>query len=454
MSAPEQTPGTLAFTLGPFAVLVRPSFWLGMAFFGGGFNRGVSLKSVLVFIVVAFISLLVHELGHAVTGRMFGAGSWIELYSMGGLTHHDRVLSRWRDVLMAAAGPAFGFGLYGLCWLLEPHLHPESMYRPAVGMMMWINSRWGLLNLLPVLPLDGGRVLAGLLGPSQRRLARQIAVGVAVLGAAVGYLYYGDWWFLLLFGYLAFQNIQALGRERDLRPHRPPPAEKDALGRGWKALLSGDEREATRLAHLALSGSQSTDEENAARDLLAWVALADDNPRLALSQLERVAPPDRARRLTWALALEGMGMPDRALPHAQAAYQVEPSETSAALALRLLNRAGRHGDAEQIASTFAWRSPAARDARLADVALARGDHARAAQLYGAAFDQGQRPLDAYNAACAHARAHDLPRAVEWLARALDAGFDDLDQLRADPDLEQVRASEEIQRRLSTRPAPP
>jgi len=453
MNAPEPTPGTLAFTLGPFAVLVRPSFWLGMAFFGGALS-GVNLKEVLVFVVVAFVSVLVHELGHALTGRMFGAGSWIELYSFGGLTHHDRSLSRWRDVLMAAAGPAFGFGLYGLCWLLLPHLHPRSMYRLPVELMMWINLTWGILNLLPVLPLDGGRVLSGMLGPTQRRLSRQIAVGVAVIAAAAGFALFRSLWLVFLFGMMAFQNIQALSAERDVRPRRPPPPEKDALARGWKALLSGDEPEATRLAHLALSGAEGADAQNAARDLLAWVALVDNNPRLALSHLERVGPPDRARRLTWALALEGIGMPDRALPHAEAAYQVEPSETSAALALRLLNRAGRHGDAEQIASTFAWRSPAARDARLADVALARGDHARAAQLYGAAFDAGRRPLDAYNAACAHARAHDVTRAVEWLARALDAGFDDLDQLRADPDLVQARASEEIQRRISKPPPAP
>lgn len=451
MSAPQPTPGTLTFTLGPFSVLVRPSFWLGMALFGGAASKGANLKKILIFVVVAFISVLVHELGHALTGRMFGAGSWIELYSFGGLTHHDRSLSRWRDVLMAVAGPAFGFGLFGLCWILYPHLHPLSMYRFPIEKMMEVNLVWGVLNLLPVLPLDGGRVLSGMLGPTRRRLSRQIAIGVAVIAAAAGFTLLGDYFLLILFGMLAFQNIQALGAERDLRPHQPPPAEKDALARGWKALLGGEEQEAARLAHLALSGAQGPEEQNAARDLLAWVALADDNPRLAVSQLERVTPPERARRLTWALALEGMQMSDRALPHAEAAYQLEPSETAAAVAIRLLNRAGRHDDAERIASTFAWRSPAARDARAADVALARGDASRAGQLYGAAFDAGRRPIDAYNAACACARAGELPRAAEWLARALDAGFDDLDQLRADPDLEQVRASDEIQRRLSPRP---
>lgn len=446
MNEPQLTPGTLQFPLGPFTVLIRPSFWLIMALFGG-LGRGASIKGVLTFVVVAFISVLVHELGHALTGRMFGAGSWIELYSFGGLTHHDRMLSRWRDVLMAAAGPGFGFVLYFLATLLLPRLHPESMYVQPLMMLQIINLYWGLLNLLPILPLDGGRVLAGVLGPSRRRLARYIGTGIAVIAVAYG-LSIKDLWLVILFGMLAVQNFQSLGQEKDVRAQKPPPPEKDALERGWKSLLSGDVNEANRLAHLALSGAQGEDQANLARDLLAWVALADQNPRAAVSQLERVSPPDKARRLTWALALESLEMPDRALPHAEAAYQVEPSETSATLAIRLLDRAGRYDDAERIASTFSWRAPALRDARLADVAFARGDHAKAASLYAAAFNGSRRPADAYNAACAHARSGDLDRAVEWLARALDAGFDDKEQLASDPDLAHVRSAPEIQRRLS------
>jgi len=452
MSAPESTPGTIQFPLGPFQVLVRPSFWLIMALFSG-LGRGASVPSAIIFVGVAFISVLFHELGHAVTGRMFGAASWIELYSFGGLTHHDRMLSRWRDVLMAAAGPGFGFVLALLAWALLPYMHPESTAERVVEKVLEINLFWGILNLLPVLPLDGGRVLSGLLGPSRRRMARYVGTGVAVIVAALSAAIQ-EFYLTILFGLLAFQNARDLGSQRDVRAQRPPPAEKDALARGWQALLSGDESEAGRLAHLALSGAQGQDQQNAARDLLAWVALADQNPRGALSQLERVGPPEKARRLTWALTLEGLQMLAQALPHAEAAFQVEPSETSATLLVRLLDRAGRYDDAERIAASFGWRSPALRDARLGDVALARGDHARAATLYGSAFDGGRRPIDAYNAACAHARSGQVTRAVEWLGRAMDAGFDDREQIQSDPDLAQVRTAGEIQRRLATPATPP
>lgn len=453
MSEPQTSPGTLQFPLGPFPVMIRPSFWLVMAIFGGLGGMGFDAQWMISFVLVAFVSVLFHELGHAITGRIFGAQAWIELYSFGGLTHRDRMFTRWREVLTSAAGPAFGFALAGIVWLVRDQvaIPIRSVWALVLVQAQIINFSWSLLNVLPVLPLDGGRMMAGVLGPTRKRAARISAIAVAVIVVAYG-VATKDRWLAIMFGLLAFQNFQALGAERDVRVQRPPPPEKDSLARGWKALLSGDEQEARRLAHLAHAGAQSPDEQNAARDLLAWVSLADENPRGAVSHLERVTPPEKARRLTWALALEGLQMLDQALPHAEAAFQAEPSETSATLLVRLLSKAGRHADAERIAGTFSWRSPALRDARLGDVALSRGEHPRAATLYGSAFDAGRRPIDAYNAACAHARAGDLPRGVEWLARALDAGFDDVEQIQSDPDLAQVRADGEIQRRLAARPA--
>lgn len=445
MNEPQSTPGTIQFPLGPFPVLVRPSFWLVMAIFGG---LGMSGTRFLVsWILVAFVCVLVHELGHAVIGRVFGASAWIELHSFGGLTHHDRALSRWRDVLMAAAGPGFGFILGAICWYLLRQAPRGSLMRLALDQAVFINFYWGLLNLLPVLPLDGGRVMAGVLGPSRRRAARTFAIAISVIVVAWS-VANRQTYLAIMFALFAFQNFQALNQERDLRVRKPPPPEKDALERGWKALLSGEEQEANRLAHLAHSAAQTPDEQNAARDLLAWVALADQNPRGAVSQLERVTPPEKARHLTWALALEGMQLYDQALPRAEQAYLAEPSETSATLVIRLLNKAGRHADAERIATDFHWRSPVLRAARMADVAFARGDHARAADLYTSAFLNGGRPFDAYNAACAFARAGDRPKAVEWLGRALDGGFDDPEQLASDPDLEAVRQAPEIQARLA------
>lgn len=446
MSTPESSPGSLNFTLGPFPVVVRPTFWLVMALFGWMSARD-DIQYALSFVAVGFISLLFHELGHAITNRLFGANSWIELHSFFGLTHADRALSRWRSVLLAAAGPAFNFVLWGVALLISTQYTARTgILAVALWQLRMVNFWWGLMNLLPVLPLDGGAVLAGILGPTRRRAARWLAV--AASGVVVAWaLSARDMWLVVLFGMLGVQNFQALSSERDVRPHRPPPKEKDSLTRGWNALLSGEEQEAGRLAHLALSGAENAREQNAARDLLAWVELADQNPRAAIAHLERVTPPEEARRLTWALALEAMKKPDQALPHALAAFQKEPSETSATLAIRLLTRAGQFDDAARIVAAYQWKSPAVRDTRRADVAFARGEHASAAALYGAAFESGRRPADAYNAACGHARAGDLVRAVQWLKQALDAGFDDYESLWSDPDLVQVRAAPEIAARV-------
>jgi hypothetical protein len=348
---------------------------------------------------------------------------------------------------MSAAGPAFGFVLAGLARLALTTFELPQLAQIALYQAYLVNLYWGIMNCLPILPLDGGRVMSGVLGPGRRRGA--LIIGLVVSAAVVAYgLMSKDHFLALMFAMLAMQNIQALGAEREVKAKPPPPPEPDALRRGWAALLSGDVQEANRLGHLALSGAKSVDEHNAVRDLLAWVALADNNARHAMSQLERVSPKEKARKLTWALALEGLELQDRALPYALGAYAEEPSETSATLAVRLLNRAQRTDEAQRIASEFAWRTPALRNTRMADVALAKKSFAEAGALYGEAFATSGRAVDAYNAACAWARQGELMKGAEWLGKALDAGFDDLDQLRTDPDLEQIRAVPEIRTRLA------
>ncbi len=227
-------------------------------------------------------------------------------------------------------------------------------------------------------------------------------------------------------------------------------AEPDALARAWKALRSGNESEASRLGHLALSAAKPGPESNAVRDLLAWVALADGNGRAAVSHLEKVEPPQAARPFSLAMAYEAMGLPDRALPHALAALEKEPTEAVAALAVRLLVGARRLDEAERIAREFAWKTPATRDARLADVAVARGDSGAAAALYARAFEAGGRAEDAYQAARHHARAGQLEPATRWLERALRAGYDDFEALGQEPALAEVRAAPEIAEQLRSR----
>ena len=220
--------------------------------------------------------------------------------------------------------------------------------------------------------------------------------------------------------------------------------------RGWQALRSGNESEAARLGHLALSAAKPGEESNAARDLLAWVALTEGNARAAVSHLEKVQPPEAARPYSLAMAYEAAGLHERALPHALAALEKERTEAVAALAVRLLVKATRLDEAERLVRESSWKAPAKRDTLLAEVAVARADFGAAAALHASAFEAAGDAEAAYQAARNHARAGQGTQASEWLERALEAGYDDFEELGQDPVLAEARSVPEIAERLARR----
>ncbi len=450
MSSDPSPPFTWQFNLGRIPVVVEPSFWLVSFIFA--MYRLPHYPYVLSWIAVVFVSILIHEVGHALAAMSLGCDvAAIRLYSFGGLTYPDRALSRWRDVLVSAAGPFAGFFFGGLIWLVDRYIPARTMFGAVVIQdLMWVNFIWGFINLMPVPPLDGGHILRGVLGPTRQR--RTLGVGVIAAGGMVVWaLSRRSYYLAFLFGWMGYGCWQALSVARDIKPLQPQKVvdpEPDALARGWKALRSGHESEAARLGHHALSAAGPGEESNAARDLLAWVALADGNPRAAISHLEKVEPPQAARPYSLAMAFEAAGLHERALPPALDALAREPSDAVAALAVGLLVKARRLDEAERTARDFAWKTAAKRDALLADVAAAREDHGAAAALFASAFEAAGQPEHAYQAARSHARGGQVQAAAEWLKRALEAGFDDLESLQQEPTLAEVRAHPDIASRLS------
>ncbi|OJH41725.1 M50 family metallopeptidase [Cystobacter ferrugineus] len=454
MSTDSSSPFSWHFNLGRIPVVVEPSFWLITAMFGMIGGRLDDWRFVVSWVAVCFVSILIHELGHALMAMSLGCDvAGIRLYAFGGLTYPDRMLSRWRDVAVTAAGPFAGFLFGGVMIAVNYFVPPQTpLARTIFTDLMFVNFGWGIINLLPVLPLDGGQILRGVLGPTRQRLT--LWVGVIVAGAATSlFLFIRAFFAAFMFGRMAFDCWQALSVTHDVKPLPPVQTaepEPEALTRGWQALRSGQETEAARLAHLALSSARPGAETNAARDLLAWVALAEGNPRAALSHLEKVQPPQDARPFSWAMAYEAAGLPDRALAPALAALEREPSEAVVALAVRLLVKARRLEEAERTARDFSWKSLARRDALLADIAVARGDFDAAAALFAATFESTGRAEEAYQAALNHARSAQLERAAEWLKRALDAGYDDLEAVGLEPAFAHVRSAPEIAARLGQR----
>lgn len=123
-------------------------------------SRGI--EYALIWIPILFISVLFHEFAHAAAIGLFGFGaSQIVLGGMGGHTANEnmRKARPWQDVVISLAGPASNFILAAICWYLAyatPVGRSDKMLAVLLPTMMAASIWWGLLNLIPVPPLDGG----------------------------------------------------------------------------------------------------------------------------------------------------------------------------------------------------------------------------------------------------------------------------------------------------------
>ena len=200
-----------------FPLRIDPWFFLTAWMIGG---RQEPLWMV-VWVLVVLVGVLAHELGHAFVGRRLGMEPWIRLFAFGGMTgwRRPRTLSSGQQILISVAGPAVGIAIGGSV-LVAAQAGLFAGASPALAHVLedvlWVNLGWGVLNLLPVLPLDGGHIAASVatifLGAKGRLGARILSV---VLTVAIGLwaLTAGQWWILVLGAVLTVSNVQALRAE-------------------------------------------------------------------------------------------------------------------------------------------------------------------------------------------------------------------------------------------------
>ena len=138
-----------------------------------------------VFVVLLYASVLVHELSHCVVALAFGLPvRRVLLYPLGGFSEIEKEApTPAREFLVAAAGPAISLVLAAVGYGLS-RLVPYGTAHVLVTQLMWANLLVGLFNLLPGLPLDGGRMLrAGIWKISHRPAAATI--GAAWTGRVI-----------------------------------------------------------------------------------------------------------------------------------------------------------------------------------------------------------------------------------------------------------------------------
>ncbi|MES2594985.1 MAG: site-2 protease family protein [Verrucomicrobiota bacterium] len=205
----------LRFQLFGFPIVVHWMFWVTMAILGGAERanspRGVQL--LLGWVLAGFVSIVIHELGHAFAMRRFGAKNVnILLYGFGGLAQGNRWFSRWEDIIVSAAGPGVQIVAGFAFNLLFSSVGPSNAFLFSFAKAFYhVSIFWALLNLLPIIPLDGGHICRALLA-SRQRLALIISIVFAV-ALGVYFLQQGSMLSGLFFGMMALNNWKELQGE-------------------------------------------------------------------------------------------------------------------------------------------------------------------------------------------------------------------------------------------------
>lgn len=230
-------------------ITIHPFFWVFAALIGW-LNSGGSLLVAGIWVGIIFVSVLIHEWGHALTAVLFKQTTSIQLVAMGGLTSfHGPALKFWQQFLITLNGPLFGFGLYLLA-TGALHLPLSPLLRDIVLMTQMANLFWTIVNLLPVLPLDGGQLLRIVLEAffGTKGFRASLLIGTIFAGLLSFYFFIVQNFFIgaffFLFGFQSFdmwrksRHITRVDREENVR---------ETLVKAEMALQEGKPEEAKKL---------------------------------------------------------------------------------------------------------------------------------------------------------------------------------------------------------------
>jgi Zn-dependent protease len=197
-------------------IYASPSFILLMGLLLISNLGGDRLWAVATLLLALVISVLVHEFGHAfAVRRLLGSNGFILLWALGGIFVHEPTRVIGKRIKISLSGPGFGLVAGLLALLLYTTLEISSpVLGHFVAAMMWINLGITALNLLPILPLDGGQATLAALEwklpqPRALRVVRRVSVVFAAGGIAAA-LSFGQPWLALLAGFLLFNNLFAV----------------------------------------------------------------------------------------------------------------------------------------------------------------------------------------------------------------------------------------------------
>lgn len=336
---------TSAFTFSIRRIPFRVSWWFLVTMVLVAIYRLQPLLTRPVYALYGFFELamvvaivfIVHEIGHCIAYRRYGHEPSVFLWGLGGTTSGNGRLSPGREIVVSVSGLASGFLLIWLpiyvlqatvlsAWFPSRDSVGELAYLTLSDFALW-SLLWTLINVLPIIPLDGGHICEALLeiitGEPKPQLARLISVVTGAVAAFIGFFVFG-WIFALFIGgilaahnYLVYRheadpsaprielvpepdrgdsyestrNVVSMDTARKKRDRRSPA---DLLEAGYGAMerrdYVGAMLMAEKLKGKRLNAAQSAD----ATTLAAWAWLGQRNPVKAedeLATLGRGAQP-------------------------------------------------------------------------------------------------------------------------------------------------------------------
>ena len=251
LDEPAQSPYDLHLRLLDFQIRVSWTFWAAAAVLGYGLASNLDLlfgeeslgviPLLALWAVCIFVSIGIHELGHALAFRRYGIESRIVLYFMGGMaipTRYSGVhegLKPLQSMWVALAGPVaqlasafamillFSAASYAwpipwpldqLTWLdgLADGKPIDSVGLYAIALMYLQPSiSWAILNLIPVWPLDGGRVIHSLVQLQGGNISTTLFIGLIASALVALFAFQNGLQFLgFMFLILGWNNYQAV----------------------------------------------------------------------------------------------------------------------------------------------------------------------------------------------------------------------------------------------------
>jgi Zn-dependent protease len=391
--------------------------------------------------VVVSSVLLTHELGHALAARAFGYRPVVQLIGFTGRTlpNPNETMPWQRDVAVHLAGPAvgitLGFSAAAAHFVLKGRLAGPLEF--ALTVAAGSHLVWGFVNLLPLHPLDGGRIVTAvamrLFGRDGFLYAQLIGVLVGVMIAAIAFAWRPPWGVFPLIYLVQTAVLIAAFRRGELPRQATHPVEL-AFARAQELHAAERFEEAERIVEPLLEADLQPELRARSHTLAGWVALKQGQGRRALDHFSQV-PGARLPPQALAAAFSLIGDDARAVPLWEQASRQSADPTLLHEWAGALIRSGREAEVRRRPDIHL---PAAFQAAQR-VPYARGDFEGAAKIAEARLAALPSAVAAYDAACCWAKANRPDDAVRLLAVAAQLGFADLQRALYDDDLSSLRA---------------